>query len=350
MMDILKEYVWISQTLGKNPAYVQGGGGNTSAKLNDTEMAIKASGFRLDQITESEGYVPVNYKEIRRYFEGLQLDQAEDAEGEGTAFIKSQILQQKNPKGLRPSVETGFHSMLDRFVLHTHSVYANLICCAADGEKRMEILLENTAVHPIWVPYTHPGIRLTYSIRRRAAAYRERRGAAVNAIFMENHGLIVTGEDAVWCMNLHEQINRILREAFDLPADYIRVGLVKKGADLFAADCPYLSAFFKGSEKGLEHFAHPIYPDHIVYLDNVVSFDGGGRKVDINRRTGEILYHANRADAAACNETLAGYIFVTDTLIKRGIPIKTMAPGYVDLIKHWESEAYRRQLIRELQG
>ena len=75
-MDVLKAYVWISQTLGKNPAYVQGGGGNTSAKLNDTEMVIKASGFRLDQITEAEGYVPVNYKEIRRDFEGLHLDQA----------------------------------------------------------------------------------------------------------------------------------------------------------------------------------------------------------------------------------------------------------------------------------
>ena len=31
---------------------------------------------------------------------------------------------------LRPSVEAGFHSILKTFVVHTHSVYANLAACS----------------------------------------------------------------------------------------------------------------------------------------------------------------------------------------------------------------------------
>ncbi|NMA66786.1 MAG: class II aldolase/adducin family protein, partial [Clostridiaceae bacterium] len=56
-----KELEAISQYAGKRIDYVQGGGGNTSVKLNDEFMAVKASGYKLSQITENEGYVVVNY-------------------------------------------------------------------------------------------------------------------------------------------------------------------------------------------------------------------------------------------------------------------------------------------------
>ena len=52
----LAEYASMSNTAGKRSDYVQGGGGNTSVKFDDTLMAIKASGFRLDQITPDNAY------------------------------------------------------------------------------------------------------------------------------------------------------------------------------------------------------------------------------------------------------------------------------------------------------
>ena len=41
----------LSQTAGARADYVQGGGGNTSVKLADGLMAIKASGYCLKDIT-----------------------------------------------------------------------------------------------------------------------------------------------------------------------------------------------------------------------------------------------------------------------------------------------------------
>ena len=83
----------ISKDVGKNPVFVHGGGGNTSAKLDDRYMAVKASGYRLDQVTEWDGYVIVDYQRYgitiialigtgtwilkgkRRFYEGVRLEE-----------------------------------------------------------------------------------------------------------------------------------------------------------------------------------------------------------------------------------------------------------------------------------
>ena len=53
----LKELVLISRSAGSRSDYVQGGGGNTSVKLDDNLMAVKASGFMLKDISQNEGFV-----------------------------------------------------------------------------------------------------------------------------------------------------------------------------------------------------------------------------------------------------------------------------------------------------
>ena len=40
----------LSNRIGARPDYVQGGGGNTSVKLDGGLMAVKASGFRLSDV------------------------------------------------------------------------------------------------------------------------------------------------------------------------------------------------------------------------------------------------------------------------------------------------------------
>lgn len=47
---------------------VQAGGGNSSFKISEEKMAIKASGYQLADITETDGYALVNPKVIREAF------------------------------------------------------------------------------------------------------------------------------------------------------------------------------------------------------------------------------------------------------------------------------------------
>ncbi len=52
MDNALKELIRISNTVGKDPSLVQGGGGNTSVKTDDAQdMYIKASGTALKDMT-----------------------------------------------------------------------------------------------------------------------------------------------------------------------------------------------------------------------------------------------------------------------------------------------------------
>ncbi|MCL2084901.1 MAG: class II aldolase/adducin family protein, partial [Oscillospiraceae bacterium] len=103
---MLKEFARMSQTAGSREDYVQGGGGNTSVKLGDGLMAIKASGYRLRQVTETDGFAVVETETLR------------------------DVTEERGYRPLRPSVETGVHALLGAFVLHTHPVYANLALCS----------------------------------------------------------------------------------------------------------------------------------------------------------------------------------------------------------------------------
>ena len=68
---------------------------------------------------------------------------------------------------LRPSVEAGFHSILDTYVAHSHSVYANLAACSEELQDIVKKALADADYTWGWVPYVDPGARLTFSIRAR---------------------------------------------------------------------------------------------------------------------------------------------------------------------------------------
>ena len=57
----LEQFSRMSKTSGSRADYVQGGGGNTSVKLDDTLMAIKASGFCLKDIEIDKAYACLLY-------------------------------------------------------------------------------------------------------------------------------------------------------------------------------------------------------------------------------------------------------------------------------------------------
>lgn len=69
----IKDLERISKAAGKSPDFVQGGGGNTSVKLDDELMAVKASGYMLKDISPTDGYVVVNYKKIKEYHESVDF-------------------------------------------------------------------------------------------------------------------------------------------------------------------------------------------------------------------------------------------------------------------------------------
>jgi rhamnose utilization protein RhaD (predicted bifunctional aldolase and dehydrogenase) len=178
---MLKDFARMSQIAGSRPDYVQGGGGNTSVKFPDGTMAIKASGFRLRQVTESDGFAVVERDTLR------------------------DVTAERGYKPLRPSVEAGFHALLGRFVLHTHPVYANLALCSEGGAARLPEVMEGIGF--ISVPYRNPGEELS-------AAIRERLTPDTRVVLMANHGIVVTEDTADACLRLHDEVNDRFAKAY----------------------------------------------------------------------------------------------------------------------------------------
>ena len=49
----IKDLIKVSHYAAASKAYIQGGGGNTSVKLDDRQMAVKASGCKLSDMNDA---------------------------------------------------------------------------------------------------------------------------------------------------------------------------------------------------------------------------------------------------------------------------------------------------------
>lgn len=345
----LKELEIISKAAGTRIDYVQGGGGNTSVKLNDELMAVKASGFKLNQITPTEGFVVVNYKDIKNYYENVDLSQDVDFEKESVEKAKKSVVAMEGLKVLRPSVEAGFHSILKKYVIHTHAVYANILCCSKEGPETVEKLFKGKEYAFLWIPYINPGFCLTLKIKEEIGKCIAETGKFPEVVFMENHGLIVTSDDHEKAIALHDEVNDIIMAHFGLTEEYPGIELEKTGEDAFRSRTGFLADFFNGKAIDFSFFEKfSLYPDQLVYLNGSLSVDGPENKLNINTKTGELLYKTNYSEALTIEETLLGYVYVIKGIEKCGLTIKTMSERDVDFIRNWESEAYRKSLVKDI--
>lgn len=347
-MDLigLKELEKISQEVGKCPDLVQGGGGNTSAKLDDRYMAVKASGYRLDQVTEDDGYVIVDYQKIREYFRTVDIDRDVNFEKESAGFMKECVLADKNPKSLRPSIETGFHSFMGKYVIHTHSVYANILCCSKEGKDIAHKIFDD-GFAMLWVPYINPGFDLTIELNKAIKGYRDEKGYSPDIVFMENHGVIVSGDTSEGCLNLHERVNRAIIEHFNLDTPYPEIRIDRIEKDRYKSLTSYLRETLVKKSIGPELFKEIIlYPDQLVYLGDNISFKGDG-KINIDSNTGEVVYATNETEAITIDETLTAYIYVVDKVEELGLTIQTMSEDAILFIRNMEGEKYRKSLLKD---
>ncbi len=358
--DKLKEYINMSNAAGSRSDYVQGGGGNTSVKLDDNLMAIKASGFCLDQISVDDAYAVLNYAAIREFYYNTDPGTLDDIEKAGSAKAKESIQNIPGLPKLRPSVEAGFHSLLDTFVLHTHPVYANLAACSAEGAEVVQEALADMGHSHAYVPYINPGAQLTFSIMNITNEVEKNTGKKPAIIFMENHGLIVTCPTGAECLKLSDEVNKRIARAYgvtfdDWPEIMLETG---PGEGTWISVTAWLKNQLLTRDWNLDFFTkQSLYPDQLVFLNgqvdvvergNLTSALISGNKISNKctffRETGEVYYTCERKEAQTIEETLCAILFITETIIKSGRHICTMDEAGKDFISGWESEAYRRNL------
>jgi rhamnose utilization protein RhaD (predicted bifunctional aldolase and dehydrogenase) len=174
------------------------GEGNTSARLGDNRMLVKASGVSLCGI-DADGFVEVR---IDAALAILDLPNPDDA------AIRDALRAARvdDTSDRMPSVETVMHALCvslgdASFVAHTHPVSVNSILCSqASREAFSGRLFPDEIVvcgrRPIFVPYIDPGVPLGRTIRTELKRYIQEEEDRPRVILLENHGMLALGRDA----------------------------------------------------------------------------------------------------------------------------------------------------------
>ncbi len=218
--DLLGQRVYTSRLLGRNPALVLHGGGNTSVKVTEQDFFgdpvnlcyVKGSGWDLATI-ERAGFSPVRMEALMK-MSNLATMSDED-------MVLQQRAAMTNPNAPAASIEAILHAILPfKFVDHSHANAISALTCNADGEARVKEIYGNRV---IIVPYVMPGFILAKTIADLIAG-RDLRKEGIQGMVLLKHGLFTFNDDARKSYELHI-------EMVTMAEDY----LAKKGAQAATA-------------------------------------------------------------------------------------------------------------------
>lgn len=327
---MIYEYIELCKIFGSTTDYIQANGGNISIKnQKDNELLIKCSGFSMEETTVTSGFVKCNLEKIKYKYEDNN-DNLEDCVIEG--------------KG-HPSIETFFHLIPKKYVIHLHPYKLIALLCMPDWkEKLINISNKLTA----FIPYFKPGLELSKYI---LTSYK-----GENVLFLQNHGVII-------CTDNYKEIYLILKQIMNncdklfsiIPSSDVEFILDiynilgKNEKDLFIK--PYIIP-----NKTNDRYFYKLTPDIVLYLGdypiifehNYQSLESEIAKYYKKTRTypkviikDNITYCIGSSckGAKALQDVLISYyniIQITNNQILNEIPTS----GCIT-IKSWDKEKYR---------
>lgn len=342
----IKELLFLNKNISERIDFFQGAGGNVSVKLDNEIMAIKSSGVEIREMNQNHGYSLVNFKKVYEYFLGLPTKINKKIDDRTVSFINDQIINLPNYNSLRPSIETGFHSVLKKYVIHSHSVYSNILTCCNYFEYLVDEIFENEDI--LMIQYFPPGTSLTKNILINYNLYFKKHHKYPEIIFLKNHGLIVHSDDNLKCKSLHSYVNDKIVNYFGLNQNaYPKVDLVELNDTCFKSTNNFLLSFFKkNNHTSPEYFNKTLFPDQTVYFKNNITFNSlENKKVKINHD--KIEYYTNKKEANTIEETLISYIFLRTFIEENNYNCSFLPEKQMDYIHNLESEKYRKKMLKK---
>ena len=286
-----EELYTLADYFANRPDHIQGAGGNISVKM-ENRMWIKASGMTFREIRIMKGYVQLAYQQVADYF--MQTENPrETGETESLNQIALSLLPGETNK---PSMETGFHAILGRVVVHTHSAMANVMNCAGNCREWILKIGKKLGFEPLFIPYTSPGYALSREI-----AVAVKRGMVPPVIFLQNHGIIVHTEEVEEAIALINRTDDAIRSLLNLE-DYTQFN----------------------TESDNHIYTNYLFPDQVVYFNperNSEKINGTKSMEEVSRL----------------------YDYITSQLRKNGLTPNFLPEVEISYIASMEMEKHRKK-------
>src|SRR5690606_8856912 len=166
-MNPIEELLDLTGQYLNRPDLIQGPGGNTSVKDSEGKMYIKASGFRFEEMNAKAGISCVNYQPISDFLDD-ERDEVKSKSEQGLieTVQQNKPLQADGSEYPRLSMETGYHASHKKYVVHTHSVYVNLINCASSRNELSMGLAGLSGLKIALLDFYRPGFEPSYRVKQ----------------------------------------------------------------------------------------------------------------------------------------------------------------------------------------
>lgn len=374
-MSEIDDLVAVSHYAGRDVLLAQGGGGNTSVKSADGgTMWIKASGRRLAQMAPGRGYLATSVPALRALLADPHLANLPRQAAHEAAIARTQAAT-RDAGPLRPSLETTFHAVLGRVVLHTHPVYVNAFACLRGGQSALSGAL---AAPFTWVPYATPGYALGRAVASTATS-------PCATLVLENHGLICAGETPAAVMADTERFVAAGQRYFGaLPdgfldqhapptaladwAETLQTALAHRyrlaPGSISAAPATRRGVNEAATDPERWLLGGPLVPDDVVYGghrvyafdparsaatwldDELTAWPQTGRLIIALPGLGVVLAGPSAAFLDAMEENLLAHVLVRRLIARRGQP-QPLPDDEVQYLLGMEAEAYRQRVAAQ---
>lgn len=170
--------------------------GNTSQRLDDGRVVVKASGSNMASAT-ADDFVTVD---VEPFVDLLQRESG--TQDEVTAALDAGVVGGKRRRG---SIEALVHIAVQvvspaRFVGHTHpTAILGLMASVRAQEAYDYWVYSDEAVvigQPLYVPYASPGVELGRVFYRALRGYVDQHGALPQLVLLGNHGIVAIAPTA----------------------------------------------------------------------------------------------------------------------------------------------------------
>ena len=189
--NTLQLRVYTSRLLGQNSDLVLHGGGNTSVKIQQTNLFgeaedilyVKGSGCDLATIDE-DGFTPLLLKTLRKL---AALENISDVE-----MIRQQQMAKSNPDAPNPSVEALLHAIIPfDWIDHTH---ADAVVTLTNTPEGNELIRKIYGERLLLIPYVMPGFKLS---RKVFEMTKKIDWTQFEGMILLNHGIFSFGDTAL---------------------------------------------------------------------------------------------------------------------------------------------------------
>lgn len=196
-----EQLIYRSNLLGSDQRITNTGGGNTSAKLTETDpltgekvevLWVKGSGgdLRTSVLANFASLYQDKLLALQTLYESLPNRGPKTEAEDKMVGLYPHTTYNLNPRA--SSIDTPLHSFIDaRHVDHTHP---NAVISIAASKRSKELTAEVYGNEVGWTPWLRPGFELGLELQQLTRASREQKG-----IILGQHGLINWADDGLTC-------------------------------------------------------------------------------------------------------------------------------------------------------